>query len=221
MIDKNTILTELLISDYHLLPIIQRFGINYGFGDKTIGQICEQNNINVDFFLAIVKIYSNDDYDPTEILDKINILDIVEYLKLSHNYFLKVQLPVLSIKIKQIQNSDNKILNLINNFLEQYIKELEEHIKFEEEKIFPYIDTLLKNQTPIVDVEKYTNCHLNIEEKLRDLKYIFIKYFNIPIDNYTYFSLVSDISDFEKDLRKHQLFEEKMLIPKIKQLQNQ
>ena len=43
---KEDKLFEMICSDYQLLNIISRFGMNLGFGEKSIEEICEENNID-------------------------------------------------------------------------------------------------------------------------------------------------------------------------------
>lgn len=59
---KENNLMHLIETNYNLLPVINRFGINLGNRDKTLSQICKSLNVNIDFFLAIVNTYHNVDY---------------------------------------------------------------------------------------------------------------------------------------------------------------
>ncbi|KAA6306989.1 hypothetical protein EZS27_041347, partial [termite gut metagenome] len=44
-----------LISDnYTLLQVISRFGLSLGFGDKTVKEVCEMNQVDCRTFLAVV-----------------------------------------------------------------------------------------------------------------------------------------------------------------------
>ena len=44
-------MAEVIHLDYRLIPVIGHFGIEYGFGNKTVAEVCIENNINVWFFL--------------------------------------------------------------------------------------------------------------------------------------------------------------------------
>jgi regulator of cell morphogenesis and NO signaling len=57
-------LSHLVRADYSLLPVINRFGIRLGIKDHTIAQICQEKQINTDFFLAIINTYHNPQYFP-------------------------------------------------------------------------------------------------------------------------------------------------------------
>ena len=50
---KETKMHELIHFNYLVLPILDRFGIKLGFGNKNIKQVCDQYTVDSDFFLAI------------------------------------------------------------------------------------------------------------------------------------------------------------------------
>ena len=65
-ITSNQKASELILHDYLLVPVITRFGIKLGFGEKTIAQLCKENNIQTDFFLDIINAFHDSDFFPNE-----------------------------------------------------------------------------------------------------------------------------------------------------------
>ena len=59
-------LADVIHADYSLLLLLHRFGINLGFGDKTVRECCEANHVSCTLFLMICNVYSNEQYLPTE-----------------------------------------------------------------------------------------------------------------------------------------------------------
>ena len=51
--EEQTKMATIVRSNFNLLPVINRFGISLGFKDKTVVQICNEEKINTEFFLAI------------------------------------------------------------------------------------------------------------------------------------------------------------------------
>ena len=49
----NDSLAELISDDFKLLQVLSRFGIALGFGDKCVGQVCKENNVDTYTFLAV------------------------------------------------------------------------------------------------------------------------------------------------------------------------
>ena len=65
-ISRNMKLADVIQMNYLLIPVIHRFGINLGFGDKTVSDVCEENNVDLNFFLQLVNAYHDQDYFPKE-----------------------------------------------------------------------------------------------------------------------------------------------------------
>lgn len=226
MISSFFKIADVVELDYHILPILFRFDINLGFGEQTIDQICKQKNLDVNFVVEVLNIFLNSDYIPTETLKNIDIKNIILYLKNSHQYFISIQLNKLSEAIIDVFNKsngiENKTFQLVQKFYKSFEQELVEHIQFEEYTVFPYIQKLQNGDVEKnlkFNINKYSENHTNIEDKLNDLKQFFLKYLTLPISQQAHYEIVSDIFDFEKDLTKHEMFEEKVLIPKVIELE--
>ncbi len=232
MIHKRIKMADLIHLNYHILPIINRFGIFLGFGDKTIEQVCRERQINVDFFLEIVNVFLFDDYFPAENLKHFDIHDIVEYLKKSHKYFLDIKLLGIEKKINDLIDfccsENSQKIELIRNFYLQYKNELIEHIKYEDEVIYPYVLWLAKNENnknhydkrPDFKISMYLENHSDIEVKIFDLKNLIIKYLELPKQTELTNEILFDLFDFEKDIIDHQRIEEKVLVPKALEIEN-
>ena len=85
---------DLVEANYHLLPVINRFGIDLGNKDQSLEKICFSMNINVDFFLAIVNTFHNDEYFPETELKSFSPTLIIDYLKKTHQHYIEYVLTV-------------------------------------------------------------------------------------------------------------------------------
>ena len=102
-------MAELMDRDNALCGVLERVGLSFGFGDETVGEVCAQSGIDSATFLLICNVYLSEDYTPSrEILEKIDLRDIIRYLRLSHTYYedtsakslsLALALPALSYAI--------------------------------------------------------------------------------------------------------------------------
>ena len=45
---------DLIGDNYSLLQVMSRFGLSLGFGDKTVKEVCEMNNVDCQTFLVVV-----------------------------------------------------------------------------------------------------------------------------------------------------------------------
>ncbi|MDA3816746.1 MAG: hypothetical protein PF486_05170 [Prolixibacteraceae bacterium] len=231
----NMKLADAIHLNYLLLPIIGRFGIELGFGNKTIKEICDEKEINLSFFLEIVNSYHNKDYFASEELQNYSLTLVVRYLISTHHYYIDVKIPELEEILNHfLENSsnENKSNNtLITNFFEEYKNELINHLKQEERTLFPYTFELEEaNNTKIVSpalinkinntlVEKEHSDHHDLEEKLFDLKNLIIKFLPPVKRKDILEKLLIELFRLEEDLEDHSRIEEQVLVPKIIQLE--
>ncbi len=233
----DTRMSDLIHQDYKLIPVIGRFGIEFGFGNKTVSDVCNDNNINKWFFLEIVNSYHDIDYFPTSQLQNFSASLIIQYLSNTHTYYLQSKIPDIQLYINEmVDNSDDKNIKnvkLLNDFFKKYKEELTVHLNHEDKDIYPYIlaleDALESNNISesIVDrvrkdsIIKYERNHDNIEIKLRDLKNLIIKFLPPTACIELCQKLLTELFRLEADIENHTRIEEKVLIPKVKQLEQQ
>ena len=229
-IKKEMKLADVIQLNYMLIPVIHRFGINLGFGDKTVAAVCKENDVDLNFFLQLVNAYHDKDYFPKEELQTIPVKNIVNYLQMTHSSYLNEKLSNIEQKIISLQTEDTEdqqYILLIKNFFDGYKSELTEHIMHEENVVFPYVlavEEILKTEE-ITDlnrkifnsfsIEKYEEGHDDVEEKLMDLKTIMIKYLTPPANTTLYHTIIQDLFKLEEDLNYHSRIEDKVLTPKV------
>ena len=56
-------LSFVIQNDYRLLQVMGRFGMTIGFGEKTILDVCQQCNVDVNAFLAVMNYVKNNTID--------------------------------------------------------------------------------------------------------------------------------------------------------------
>ncbi|MCG6186274.1 hemerythrin domain-containing protein [Maribellus maritimus] len=225
-------MADIVYHNYLLIPVLGRFGIKYGFRNRTVEEVCRQYNINTWFFLEIVNAYHNRDYFPTEKLRDFSFSDIIAYLVNTHRYFQKVKIPEIQVFIDKLMNSapeeNSKNIKLLDDFFKKYVEEIDLHFSHEEEDVFPYIEQIgqaidsgnvaeeLIERIINEPIEEYERQHDNLEIKLNDLKNLIIKYLP-PHDNVELVQkLLTELFRVEIDLNDHSRIEEKVLVPKVK-----
>ncbi len=211
----------LIRSNYHLLPVINRFGIKLGFKDKTVSEICDEKTINTDFFLAIVNTFHNQEYFPENELLSFSPILIVQYLKKTHHYYINYLLPKIEKLLKHLitgHESNCQELNMIHAFYKKYKIELLQHINNEEKNVFPYILNLIDKNGQVgleYSLHTFEKEHTNVDIKLNDLKNLIIKYIEPVYDENICNEFLITLLSFEKDIKDHARIEDKILIPKV------
>jgi regulator of cell morphogenesis and NO signaling len=223
---KKTQVIDLVETNYHLLPVLNRFGISLGNREMSLGEICASVNVDVHFLLAIINTYHNEDYFPEKELQAFSPKLILDYLQKTHAYYLEYVLPKIEQLLDQLMKSDTSgkhQLELIEKFYLKYKKELLLHIQEEEEVVFPYITSLLIEGlgNAAYTIHTYEKEHSNIDIKLHDLKNLVIKYIEPVYDNNICNEFLITLLRFERDLVDHARIEDKILIPQVLQLERE
>lgn len=216
---------KLIHQNYDLLPVINRFGIKLGLKEKTVEALCREKNINPDFFLAIINTFTNEEYFPEDELITFSPLEIIEYLKRTHKYYINYVLPKLNTQLDQLiasSTSGNQELLMVTQFYKQYTKELIEHIDHEEKTVFPYIEKMItykKSEGPF-SIHSFEDEHTDVDEKLNDLKNLVIKYLNPDYDENLCNEFLITLFRFEKDLNDHARIEDVILLNQATAIEN-
>lgn len=235
IVTSDTKMADVIHMNYLLLPVINRFDIKLGFGDKTVEQVCGDYGINLSFFLDIINTYHDPNYFPMDKMRGYPIDLMVEYLWKSHDYYRQKMLPETWAMIEDLVNSCSKNcenLRLIEDFYKKYKTELENHLKSEEEKFFPYVKALIEQKEKKNSLEKirrkynfsyeaHSNEHESVIAKLVDLKNILIKYMPPDYDQARCNNLLYWLFIFEEDLRDHERLEDVILLPALEDIEEQ
>ena len=221
---KDTKLAELMTADRRLLHLLPRFGIELGFGERSVAQVCQMNHVSTDLFLLVCEIYSNSDFKPTQReLQLINMGDLLSYLKTSHQYYLEERFPHIEEHLQHIIDACGlKYGPMLGHFYDEYKQEVMRHIQYyEEEVVFPYIEALVNGQnTDSYKINEFQHNHTNIQDTLDDMMNILLKYLPGDILPKERIEISYDIMELSDDLNRHSLIEEHILIPYVESLEN-
>ena len=212
----------LLIKDnYNILQTLSAFGISLGFGDKSVRDVCETQNVDTYTFLAVVNFAINGyrDYDDA---DRLSIPTLIKYLKASHEYFLDFQLPFMRKALVAALDEQDNLARLIIKLYDEYAHSIRSHMKYEEKMVFPYVDSLLNNKAQNnYDIETFSKHHGQTDVKLRELKNIIIKYYT-PAEGASsdlLCNVLFSIYNCEADLRAHCEMEDVLFFPAVQHLE--
>jgi regulator of cell morphogenesis and NO signaling len=210
-------MSSLVTGNFNLLPVINRFGIYLGFKEKTIGELCEEQNIHTGFFLAIVNTYNDESYFPHSELLSFSPFLIIDYLMTTHQHYINYVLPKIERLLNQVLltcEKDCSSLKMINSFYQKYKTELLLHFQMEDEKVFPYIKELYTTKIlkdPGNTMSVFENEHTTVEVKLSDLKNLILKYLEPNYNSNAMNEFLFALFQFEKDIYDHARIEDKIL----------
>ncbi len=227
-------MVDVVQSNIQLLAVIQRLEIPLGFKEKSVSEICKENEVDINFFIHLANSFLDKENLIAENFDDYPVEWLINYLRNAHRCYLDYRIPEIERQIIAFEsNVDRKDKNveLLLNFFREYIKEFTMHIEQEESNVFPYIlqlNQVINDGVTLQDVDlsidsisKYHEDHHNIEETLFDLKSILLKYLPPPVSNCQYNNLIFDIFRLESDLLDHAELEEKVLFPRVRKMEDE
>lgn len=226
----NDSLAEMISDDYLLLQVLSRFGIALGFGNKSVDEVCRENQVDTDTFIAVCNFISQGIKPSFDEYTTLKVGSLLTYLRNSHNFFLDFMLP--SIRRKFVNAVDcsthNEIGFLLLKFFDDYVAEIRKHQAYESEHFFSYVDRLLQGKRPAdISLAHLENDHIHhdhdklIAQKLTDLKNIIIRYCPSAESKEMLNDALLHLFEFEADLNSHTQLEDTIFIPIVSLLESQ
>ena len=222
MYEPSDKMITLIKDNYSVLQAVGSFGINLGFGDKTVSETCQMNNVDTYTFLAVVNFTINGSGN-FENDDQINVPTLLHYLKASHTYYLDFQLPFIRRELRESIAPQDPLGQPIMRLYEEYAQEIRRHMKYEEKTLFPYVESLIEGR-PMNDynIETFSKHHEQTDKKLRELKLMIIKYLpSDPQSNNKLTATLYDIYNNEEWLTQHAEVEDHIFVPAIRRLEQE
>jgi regulator of cell morphogenesis and NO signaling len=227
LVYPDMLMSEVVEEHPSLIPIINRFGIRLGVGDKSVREICNEYGLDSDFLLTVINTFLNEEYFPEKKLQTFHTSQIVDYLVKTNQYYLRFQLPNIEhhlVSFISMSLPGNQTLALIGKFFFSFKDELVARIESDDQEWFPYClalserlqDKIYRTNTPLpllIHSEKHTEDP--IEELLADLKRIIVKHLSGNYDLNLCYAVISAICSLEKDIRQHNRIRIRILTPMV------
>jgi regulator of cell morphogenesis and NO signaling len=208
---------ELIDDNPFLLLIMRRFGISLGFGDNSIAKVCAMQGVHCRTFLSVANFISGKPYDTTDI----SLRALMDCLRSAHTYFLNFFLPNIRKKLIEVlgYEDDNNLSMLLLRYFDNYVEEVSNHMDFENDTVFKYVEALLDNNIlEKLNISVFSAKHVGMSSKLKELKDIIIRYF--PQKNSDLLNeILLQLIECEHDLKSHCQIEDRLFIPEVKKLE--
>lgn len=234
MISREMSMCVAVFENMQLLPLLPRFKMKLGFGERSVEEVCKTHGVNTDFFLEIANSYLDESFIPGEGLNLFSLGTVISYLRETHTYYVETALPQVEEKIYLLleeSSLSDKEVRLVKAFFNDYKQEFLAHIQEEEQHILPYILELekqaaLERPTPefaqrlqSYSIREFEQGHDRLETSLEHLSRLIIK--NLPpFESFQLcYQVLNDLSNLVKDLADHANMEDKLLIPRVAELE--
>lgn len=226
LVYPNMQLSEVVEEHPSLIPVINRFGIRLGLGDKSVKALCDEYRLDPDFLLTVLNTFLNEEYFPEKKLQTFHTSQIIDYLTKTNQYYQRYQLPNIERHLTSfisMSTPGNNTLNLIGKFFSSFKEELTTRIEQDENEWFPYCRSLCEkvneNQATghirELSLSSQQRAEDTIEALLADLKSIMVKHLSGAYNENLCYAVIFAISSLEKDIKQHNRIRYRILTPMV------
>ncbi len=213
-------LCDAILHETTLIPVIARFGITLGLGEKSIATVCQESNLDTDFFVTILNTYINENYFPEKRLQSFCVEQIIDYLTKTNNYYLRVQLPNIErhfVRLVELSSDKENNVGLVYDFFETVRDELQARIESDNREWFPQLRTCaMQCCEKVVQIGGGRN-ELSetdtVEEKLNDLLNLMVKHLTGSYDINLCHAVIFALTSLRDDIVQHNRIRNRILRP--------
>lgn len=212
-----------LANDYRLLQVMSRFGISFGFGDKTISEVCRQQDVDAETFITVINFVKDGGMQVPVNVGALSVKSLLDYLRETHKYFLEYQFPTLRRNMLNAIDCSvkNEVAFLVLKFYDAYVEEVRKHMDYEEEVTFRYVENLLAGRDAVLKDRSHhllSKHHESIDSKLRELKNLFIQYYPQQETDHELNAVILELYRAQEDLEIHCRVEDYIFTPAVRKL---
>lgn len=222
---------DIICDDYRILQVISRFGLSLGFGDHSVAETCMAVGVDAPTFVAVVNFIRSNGRpaNMSDVVDTISLPALMNYLRRSHDYFVKFRLPAIRRKLIEAIDCSarNQIAFLILKFYDEFAAEVGRHMDYEDKHIHTYVNDLMAGvkTSPDINIHKLSHQHhdnhAQLEKSLSELKSIIIKYYPNDSNAQLLNDVLIDLFMTEEDLFSHCHLEDTLFLEAVVRLEDE
>lgn len=217
LVTPDTKLCEVIVDEPSVVPVINRFDIVLGVGDRTIKSICKEKGIDTSFFITILNAFIHESFFLENVTGAFNAGDVVDYLRKTNNSYLRNQLPNIERHFAALisRSDSNNNLPLLFNFYREVRTEIERRIDSDNQWFDAIISAEQSNSEVSVAGNAVQAESDSIEDKLSDLINMFVIHLRGDYDRNLCHAVLFAVISLEKDIRQNNRIRNRVLRPLV------
>lgn len=217
LVTPDTKLCEVIVDEPSVVPVINRFDIVLGVGDRTIKSICKEKGIDTSFFITILNAFINESFFLENVTGAFNAGDVVDYLRKTNNSYLRNQLPNIERHFAALisRSDSNNNLPLQFNFYREVKTEIERRIDSDNQWFDAIISAEQSNSEVSVAGNAVQAESDSIEDKLSDLINMFVIHLRGDYDRNLCHAVLFAVISLEKDICQNNRIRNRVLRPLV------
>ncbi len=217
LVTPDTKLCEVIVDEPSVVPVINRFDIVLGVGDRTIKSICKEKGIDTSFFITILNAFIHESFFLENVTGAFNAGDVVDYLRKTNNSYLRNQLPNIERHFAALisRSDSNNNLPLLFNFYREVKTEIERRIDNDNQWFDAIISAEQSNSEVSVAGNAVQAESDSIEDKLSDLINMFVIHLRGDYDRNLCHAVLFAVISLEKDICQNNRIRNRVLRPLV------
>ena len=217
LVTPDTKLCEVIVDEPSVVPVINRFDIVLGVGDRTIKSICKEKGIDTSFFITILNAFIHESFFLENVTGAFNAGDVVDYLRKTNNSYLRNQLPNIERHFAALisRSYSNNNLPLLFNFYREVKTEIERRIDSDNQWFDAIISAEQSNSEVSVAGNAVQAESDSIEDKLSDLINMFVIHLRGDYDRNLCHAVLFAVISLEKDICQNNRIRNRVLRPLV------
>lgn len=217
LVTPDTKLCEVIVDEPSVVPVINRFDIVLGVGDRTIKSICKEKGIDTSFFITILNAFIHESFFLENVTGAFNAGDVVDYLRKTNNSYLRNQLPNIERHFAALisRSDSNNNLPLLFNFYREVKTEIERRIDSDNQWFDAIISAEQSNSEVSVAGNAVQAESDSIEDKLSDLINMFVIHLRGDYDRNLCHAVLFAVISLEKDICQNNRIRNRVLRPLV------
>lgn len=217
LVTPDTKLCEVIVDEPSVVPVINRFDIVLGVGDRTIKSICKEKGIDTSFFITILNAFIHESFFLENVTGAFNAGDVVDYLRKTNNSYLRNQLPNIERHFAALisRSDSNNNLPLLFNFYREVKTEIERRIDSDNQWFDAIISAEQSNSEVSVAGNAVQAESDSIEDKLSALINMFVIHLRGDYDRNLCHAVLFAVISLEKDIRQNNRIRNRVLRPLV------
>ena len=217
LVTPDTKLCEVIVDEPSVVPVINRFDIVLGVGDRTIKSICKEKGIDTSFFITILNAFIHESFFLENVTGAFNAGDVVDYLRKTNNSYLRNQLPNIERHFAALisRSDSNNNLPLLFNFYREVKTEIERRIDSDNQRCDAIISAEQSNSEVSVAGNAIQAESDSIEDKLSDLINMFVIHLRGDYDRNLCHAVLFAVISLEKDICQNNRIRNRVLRPLV------
>ena len=217
LVTPDTKLCEVIVDEPSVVPVINRFDIVLGVGDRTIKSICKEKGIDTSFFITILNAFIHESFFLENVTGAFNAGDVVDYLRKTNNTYLRNQLPNIERHFAALisRSDSNNNLPLLFNFYREVKTEIERRIDSDNQWFDAIISAEQSNSEVSVAGNAVQAESDSIEDKLSDLINMFVIHLRGDYDRNLCHAVLFAVISLEKDICQNNRIRNRVLRPLV------